>query len=260
MSDLPKPDLSDHVLMIGVIPESITSRHEMSDEALKKHTEAYNELRPRVLLRDQYTCQFCGWHPPSRMFMETHHLNGDHRVNTPENLITACHYCHMVHHLGYAIMCGAVVVRWDMDQAVMSRIHRLATHTQLSASRPHLIQIFNNAIREGVSRARDMLGDDVYNSLPTILQSMTADPEAYESYRRELYDQGLRLAFPPLEYNICSKAPENSEPYPISVSNVDQIREVNTEAWITRLKRYSISDNSQYVKAYNELKTQADNA
>lgn len=252
MNALIRPELSGP-LMIGVIPSGVVSRGDGSEAEAKAAAE-FEALRPQILERDKHTCQFCGYMPPTKKYMEVHHLNGDHLVNTPDNLITACHYCHMSHHLGYARICGAVIGMIDLSQEELSRINRYMVNTLLTLHRPHIIQSWNNLIRESVSRAKAFLTDAGYNGLPQMLRGLTTNPEAYREQQRYLYDQKIRLLFPPLEYNIARTSKRNSEPFPISVSADDRVRAINTEAWLERMRVHSHEDCQSYIKALKSLK------
>jgi intracellular multiplication protein IcmJ len=68
---------------------------DMSDQEFLK-------LRPIVLERDNYTCQFCGF--KSYKFQEIHHLDDNHSNNDEGNLVTACILCHSACHIGFSGM------------------------------------------------------------------------------------------------------------------------------------------------------------
>src|SRR3546814_6683866 len=70
----------------------------MADDHSASHDKAFRAIRKVVLERDNHACQFCGFR--AAKWQEVHHLNDDHADNRPENLITACWFCHMVHHIG----------------------------------------------------------------------------------------------------------------------------------------------------------------
>jgi 5-methylcytosine-specific restriction endonuclease McrA len=64
-----------------------------------EQTTLYRRLRPRVLRRDRYTCQECGYRDPSGKTLETHHTvaratGGQHSMDT---LVTLCRSCHKRH-------------------------------------------------------------------------------------------------------------------------------------------------------------------
>lgn len=67
----------------------------------------YASVRRLIFERDKYTCQFCGLvsdlegkNQYKGRFLEGHHINDDHNDNRPENLVTACPWCHGCFHIG----------------------------------------------------------------------------------------------------------------------------------------------------------------
>lgn len=84
-----------------------------TEEKNAENTDFYQQIRPNILRRDNWTCQFCGFktNPNKKAdkkslkysgFLEVHHLDDDHSNNNPDNLITACPFCHSVFHCGFA--------------------------------------------------------------------------------------------------------------------------------------------------------------
>jgi len=79
-----------------------------SDRRAPEHDRKIPDpVRRRVLVRDNYQCQNCGWshaqeNPSDRRHLEAHHLT--HHVNkgsnTEENLVTLCNVCHDEVHAG----------------------------------------------------------------------------------------------------------------------------------------------------------------
>jgi 5-methylcytosine-specific restriction endonuclease McrA len=63
---------------------------------LRLERPEYEELRQRVLRRDDWRCQFCG----SRLSLEVHHqdFRSHSGEDTEENLITICTRCHSLVH------------------------------------------------------------------------------------------------------------------------------------------------------------------
>jgi intracellular multiplication protein IcmJ len=66
----------------------------------EKSNAEFSNIRPSILERDNYTCQYCGFR--SKKFQHIHHLDDDHDNNSEKNLITACPLCHMSQHIGFA--------------------------------------------------------------------------------------------------------------------------------------------------------------
>lgn len=57
------------------------------------------EMRERILKRDHYTCQTCGYSPlrilvGKPMLLHIHHIDKDRKNNNDNNQITLCHSCH----------------------------------------------------------------------------------------------------------------------------------------------------------------------
>lgn len=85
----------------------------------------YKEVRNSILIRDDYTCQFCGFKFDE--YQEVHHLDDDHGNNSPDNLKTACNLCHAVHHLGMTAIRNAGFIAYipEMKQTDVNAICRI---------------------------------------------------------------------------------------------------------------------------------------
>ena len=71
-----------------------------------------NSLKLKIVSRDKFTCQCCGFNLKECLktktievdsyiqFLDIHHIDDDHQNNNPENLLTACLFCHAVFHSG----------------------------------------------------------------------------------------------------------------------------------------------------------------
>lgn len=86
------------------LPLVLSAKRELwreHDAASASADAEFSTVKRRVLERDNFTCQFCGfrWGRPER-YMEVHHRNDDHQDNRLENLVTTCMHCHAVHHIG----------------------------------------------------------------------------------------------------------------------------------------------------------------
>ena len=68
------------------------------------------ELRERILKRDNYSCQTCGYSPSlviigKRKSLHIHHIDKNRENNSDSNLITLCPSCHSkLHHLAKEII------------------------------------------------------------------------------------------------------------------------------------------------------------
>lgn len=78
----------------------------------------------KVLTRDNYTCQFCGY--KSEYFQEVHHLNHNHKDMSPNNLVCACPLCHRNFHLPalHAANFAEIIYLPELSQAELNHICR----------------------------------------------------------------------------------------------------------------------------------------
>jgi 5-methylcytosine-specific restriction endonuclease McrA len=81
------PTLSKHQVVGGRKSEGEYRRH------LDQHPrdQEIETTRSRVLMRDQYTCRYCGAQPEADRLVAEHVINGG--PTTMENLVTACRSC-----------------------------------------------------------------------------------------------------------------------------------------------------------------------
>ncbi|EMT3094523.1 HNH endonuclease [Neisseria gonorrhoeae] len=70
----------------------------------------WQDIRKKILERDEYVCQECGFHCNS--YLEVHHIDGDHTNNAESNLETLCTYCHGTQHLGFTGISGRGRLIW----------------------------------------------------------------------------------------------------------------------------------------------------
>lgn len=75
-------------------------RHDISLQAVsgnwrlftaRKSDPAFQAFQKRVLVRDRYTCQFCGFQ--AKLYQEILNIDSDYRNNKFSNLATACCFC-----------------------------------------------------------------------------------------------------------------------------------------------------------------------
>ena len=83
---------------------------------------ALRKIRDKILARDNYTCQACGW--VSRQWQEIHHRNADHADHQEKNLVTLCPLCHQVFHLPQAAATNGGTIIWlpEVEQAELNLI------------------------------------------------------------------------------------------------------------------------------------------
>lgn len=108
--------------------EILLSAHRLSWTAPLQHGSHWDQskvmlkVRDKVLQRDDYTCQGCGW--KSLQFQEIHHRNHDHSNFKESNLETLCPLCHQVFHPASASVSGGGYMIWlpEMSQEELNRL------------------------------------------------------------------------------------------------------------------------------------------
>jgi len=155
----------------------------------KELDEEFRSIRYQVLDRDDRTCQFCGLR--AMKWQEVHHLDDDHSNNAPGNLVTACHWCHMVHHVGLVGVqrTGLLAIHPDWPECTLPeqwRLHHLcrAIITVRDALKSghkneHAQEMLSDLnfllLEESVDMAADLLG--------------TSDPAVLGDYLRDISDE-----------------------------------------------------------------------
>lgn len=96
-----------------------------SDKLFLRSVEWLKEIRPWILQRDNYTCQYCGYRNESGM--QVNHVDGNPKNNDDKNLEVICNYCHMITHSGlWCVVFKSVDVyeKSNYDQNNVNRITR----------------------------------------------------------------------------------------------------------------------------------------
>ena len=83
------------------------------------------KIRKAVLARDDKRCRFCGFR--SSKWQEIHHLDADHANWAGSNLVTACTFCHMAHHLALVGRNGEAVLAWIPELTQSEVFHFVRT-------------------------------------------------------------------------------------------------------------------------------------
>jgi len=101
----------------------ILSAHRSAWAASHNHRTEWDEgkkmikYRDKILKRDDYTCQACGWR--SERYQEIHHRDHNHKNFYESNLETLCPLCHQVFHLPSAASTNGGSIIWlpEISQA-----------------------------------------------------------------------------------------------------------------------------------------------
>ncbi len=87
-------------------------------------SDSITNLYTKIRERDDHTCRFCGF--KDSFYQEIHHINDDHADNSERNLITACTFCHSVHHLTAVGKNQEGIIIWlpEIPQFKLNHINR----------------------------------------------------------------------------------------------------------------------------------------
>lgn len=178
------------------------------DPQAEEADEQYQRARGQVLERDRYTCQFCGFQTrPQRGarkgsylvsgFLEVHHEDDNHRHNSPENLVSACPFCHQVFHCGNAGHRNAASLVWlpDLTQAEVNMMANLCA-VALSQENQYMpaARLIVKGVESTAARVAEAVGVPEADAAALGLAlSLVAgrDPEAYRARGETL--SGIRL-------------------------------------------------------------------
>jgi hypothetical protein len=78
---------------------SVKRRNWREENDQRARDTAFQAARNEVLRRDGSRCRYCALRFPK--WLEVHHMDDDHSNNESTNLVTACSWCHGVHHIGH---------------------------------------------------------------------------------------------------------------------------------------------------------------
>ena len=73
----------------------------------KLDEKGWFERRRKILERDNYTCQYCGYR--AEKFQIVHHIDGNPKNNKENNLMTICQMCNLIEHSGQGCVVNGIV-------------------------------------------------------------------------------------------------------------------------------------------------------
>ena len=161
-----------------------------------------NELKQKILERDNHTCQSCGFQ--STKYQEVHHVNHNKADEREANLATTCIFCHQCFNLeNVSIMRSGVLIwlpeieQWRLNHIARSiYVARISQGPIADAARKTLDILMNR--REEV---KSRLGTDDPYILAEVLRDYLGDKHYY--YRSKKLD-GIKLF--PLDRRIIKEA------------------------------------------------------
>lgn len=163
----------------------------MNDEHSEYADAEFKHVRLQALERDDRTCQFCGFRAPK--WQEVHHLNDDHSDNRPENLATACSFCHMCQHIGLAGRNEEAILVWlpEIEQYQLNHIVRSMLVVRRWADGVSAERKTRPSMRKAVAAQADAVG-----SLEASLRARAAMAEELIGTSRPLELANIMLNMP----------------------------------------------------------------
>lgn len=165
----------------------------------EKAAAQLQELRPKILERDAHTCRFCGFQ--SQKYQEIHFLNSNPEDIRPDNLATACIFCHQCFDLEKTSVMNSGVLVWlpEIEQRQLSHLARALYVARISQG--SMADSARSALEAIMARREDaksrMATDDPY-FLATVMKDFLG-PKHYAARVEKL--AGVRL-FPLDRRNI----------------------------------------------------------
>jgi hypothetical protein len=73
----------------------------------KTDKEDWKQIRLKILERDDYSCQYCGF--KSDKWQIVHHIDGNPNNNRQSNLMVVCQMCNLIEHAGMGCVLQGIV-------------------------------------------------------------------------------------------------------------------------------------------------------
>jgi hypothetical protein len=86
----------------------------------KLDEESWRELRLKVLKRDDFICQYCGYR--SEKFQIIHHADDNPDNNDESNLVTICQMCNVILHSGQGCVVKGIVDLYKESRFIQNEI------------------------------------------------------------------------------------------------------------------------------------------
>lgn len=83
----------------------------------------WQRLRSKILRRDDFTCQYCGF--KAEKYQIVHHIDGNPNNNNEDNLETVCGMCNVVHHSGLGCEIFNIVDLYEKSKYTQNEIIKI---------------------------------------------------------------------------------------------------------------------------------------
>lgn len=157
--------------------------------------------RNKILLRDDYTCQGCGFRAED--FQEIHHRNGDHSNFKESNLETLCPLCHQVFHPDLASISSGASMIWlpEISQVELNRL-LFAIFASTKKGPTHPLYNVAKAIWGVLEMRKVYLENQLGKSDPGIYGQMLLQLSKEEYLAREENIRPIKMLANPLRFEV----------------------------------------------------------
>jgi len=99
--------------------------------------EEWRKIRHKILNRDNYTCQYCGF--KAVKWQIVHHIDGNPNNNEDNNLEVVCPMCNLIHHSGQGCVVQGVVDLYKKSNYSQNEIIQITRKTRAENKPDHEI-------------------------------------------------------------------------------------------------------------------------
>lgn len=157
--------------------------------ARRKNSE-FQKVAQKVLVRDKYTCQFCGF--KDLLHQEIANLDGNYRNNHLENLATSCALCLECNFLGVTGREDRIIFLPQMSQADLNHFTRVL-FCLIASSTPYVEgakSLYRN-LRQLIQPVDEAFGKDA--SVSDLFGQSLLDTQGITAQNQKKVMQSLRL-------------------------------------------------------------------
>ena len=92
-------------------------------EKTKLQSSDWKEIRLKILKRDDFTCQYCGYRAEKYQIVD--HIDGNPNNNEDNNLQTVCQMCNLIKHAGQGCVVKGIVELYKESKYTQNDIIRI---------------------------------------------------------------------------------------------------------------------------------------
>jgi hypothetical protein len=92
-------------------------------QVMKLEGETWQRLRQKILIRDSFTCMYCGY--SSEKYQIVDHIDGNPENNEENNLQVICQMCNLIKHSGQGCIVKGVVDLYSQSKYNQNDIIRI---------------------------------------------------------------------------------------------------------------------------------------